>query len=214
MCSSKITKENILQTITACGECDLLIKNNELPHGKKMVCPRCDHVIYKSKKNSVDRSLALALAGLILIVPAYVLPIFRLEVLGIQHSANMFTGVMALFKNDMWVLSIVVLLASMLVPLIKLLLIAYITIGIKLNCRFRNLAKSLRWFQHLDEWGMLEVYTLGIIVAYTKLISLADVIPQSGLYCFVAVLLIVASISTVMDKNYFWKVIEEQKNDI
>ena len=59
---------------------------------------------------------------------------------------------------------------------------------------------------------MLEVYTLGIIVAYTKLVSLAHVIPELGLYCFILVLIIVTVIHSIMDTEAFWELIEVQQS--
>jgi paraquat-inducible protein A len=61
--------------------------------------------------------------------------------------------------------------------------------------------------------GMLEVYALGIIVAYVKLIDLANVIPELGLYCFVGMLFIATFISITMDEEKFWELIEEQQRD-
>lgn len=208
---STINTQNFLSSVTACGGCDLLLKKEAAPYGKKACCPRCGHVLSKSKKNSVDRSLALAIAGLALFIPANVLPILQLHTLGIENDATMLSGVIALFQNDFWILSIVVLLASIIIPLFKLLFVLYITVGLKLNRSLPRLADYMRWYRHIEEWGMLEVYALGIIVAYVKLIDLADIIPEPGLYCFIGVLLISSFISIAMDEEKFWELIEEQQ---
>lgn len=208
---STINTQNFLSSVTACGGCDLLLKKEAAPYGKKACCPRCGHVLSKSKKNSVDRSLALAIAGLALFIPANVLPILQLHTLGIENDATMLSGVIALFQNDFWILSIVVLLASIIIPIFKLLFVLYITVGLKLNRSLPRLADYMRWYRHIEEWGMLEVYALGIIVAYVKLIDLADIIPEPGLYCFIGVLLISSFISIAMDEEKFWELIEEQQ---
>ncbi len=206
------SKSEPLRSLTACGDCDLLLEDIAVSPGNNLRCPRCGHVLHRCKKDSVDRSLGLALAGLILFVPANLLPMLRLEVLGIEHSATMMTGVIALFENGMWALAIVVLLASIVVPLVKLLLVSYLTLSFKLKRNFPLLATCFRWFLHLDEWGMLEVYTLGIIVAYVKLVGMAQVLPELGLYSFMSVLFIVSFISSVMDERKFWQLIEARQN--
>ena len=210
---STISTQNILGSVTACGGCDLLLKKETAPYGKKACCPRCGHVLSRSKKNSVDRSLSLAIAGLILFIPANMLPILQLQTLGIENDATMLSGVVALFQNGFWILSVVVLLASIIVPLFKLLFVLYVTVGLKLNRSLPRLADCLRWYRHIEEWGMLEVYALGIIVAYVKLIDLANVIPELGLYCFVGMLLIATFISIAMDEEKLWELIEEQQRD-
>lgn len=196
----------------ACGDCDMVQLKKDFAPESKISCPRCAKTLRLPKKNSIDRCLALAITALILFVPAISLPLLDLQVLGITHSANMLTGVITLFENGMWTLAIVVLLFSIVAPLTKLLLVLCITMFLRLRRASSTTAVCLRWYHHLDEWGMLEVYTLGIIVAYTKLVSLAHVIPELGLYCFIAVLLIVSVIHTVMDAERFWELIEAQKN--
>ncbi|MEE8287887.1 MAG: paraquat-inducible protein A [Nitrosomonadaceae bacterium] len=205
--------QNMLSSVTACGGCDLLLKKEAAPYGKKACCPRCGHVLSNPKKNTVERSLALAIAGLALFIPANTLSILQLDTLGIAHGSTMLSGVVALFQNKMWILSIVVLLASIIIPLSKLLLVFYVTLGLKLNRSLPKLANCMRWYQHIEEWGMLEVYALGIIVAYVKLIDLANVIPELGLYCFVGMLLIATFISIAMDEEKLWELIEEQQRD-
>ena len=109
---STINTQNLLSSVTACGGCDLLLKKEAAPYGKKACCPRCGHVLSNPKKNTVERSLALAIAGLALFIPANTLSILQLDTLGIAHGSTMLSGVVALFQNKMWILSIVVLLAS------------------------------------------------------------------------------------------------------
>ncbi len=198
--------------ILACGDCDLIQRKQDFATGSKISCPRCANTLRHPKTNSVNRCLALAITALILFIPAITLPLLELRVVGIAHSANMLTGVIALFRNHMWTLSIVVLVFSIVVPLTKLLLVLYITASLKLKRASSTTAVCLRWYHHLNEWGMLEVYTLGIIVAYTKLVSLAHVIPELGLHCFILVLLIVTVIHSIMDTEAFWELIEVQQS--
>jgi paraquat-inducible protein A len=157
---STINTQNILSSVTACGGCDLLLKRETAPYGKKACCPRCGHVLSNPKKNTVDRSLALAIAGLALFIPANTLSILQLDTLGIAHGSTMLSGVVALFQNKMWILSIVVLLASIIIPLSKLLFVLYVTVGLKLNRSLPKLANCMRWYQHIEEWECLRCMPL------------------------------------------------------
>jgi paraquat-inducible protein A len=63
----------------------------------------------------------------------------------------------------------------------------------------------MRWIQHLDEWVMLEVYMLGIIVACVKLMSIAQLKFGLGLYAFVALLIVTRLLASNLDKALFWQ---------
>jgi paraquat-inducible protein A len=66
----------------------------------------------------------------------------------------------------------------------------------------------MRWLQHFDEWAMLEVYTLGIIVACVKLSSMADLRFGMGLYAFVGLLLVTVTLTASLDRALFWRRID------
>ena len=72
----------------------------------------------------------------------------------------------------------------------------------------RHLAQWMRWLQHLDEWAMLEVYTLGIIVACVKLSSMADLRFGIGLYAFIGLLLVAVASAGSLDSALFWRRID------
>ncbi len=67
----------------------------------------------------------------------------------------------------------------------------------------------MRWLQHIDEWAMLEVYTLGIIVACVKLASMAQLKFGFGLYAFVGLLIVNGMLTNSLDNYLFWRRIEQ-----
>jgi paraquat-inducible protein A len=68
---------------------------------------------------------------------------------------------------------------------------------------------AFRYYHYLDEWGMLEVYMLGVLVAVVKLSGMASVLPGIGLYCFIALLLVTTLMSSLLDEEGFWTRIEQ-----
>jgi len=115
---------------------------------------------------------------------------------------------MALYAEHMWAVAALVFLSSMLFPLVNILLTLAISAHLYLNRPNRNLAQWMRWLQHLDEWAMLEVYTLGIIVACVKLSSMADLRFGMGLYAFVGLLLVAVTLAGSLDSALFWRRID------
>ncbi|MDD5581147.1 MAG: paraquat-inducible protein A [Methylobacter sp.] len=200
--------------LEACAECDLLL-NPALPEmGEKAHCPRCGNLLQRPRKQSIERTFALSIAGLILIFPANLLPLVGIKILGNTKDGNLWSGVAALFQENMWGVAILVFLASILFPLLNIILSLLISAHLYFNKPNAHLARWMRWLQHLDEWAMLEVYTLGIIVACVKLASIAELKFDFGLYAFIALLIITGMLSSSLDEYLFWKQIGELRQKV
>lgn len=196
--------------LDACPECDLLLNVSKLPSiGEKAQCPRCGSVLQRPRKHSIERTFTLSLAGLILIFPANLLPIVGIKVMGNTTNGTIWSGVSSLFAEDMWAVAILVFLASMFFPLLNIVLSLLISGHLYYQKANPHLPGWLRWLQHLDEWAMLEVYTLGIIVACVKLASMAELKFGFGLYAFIALLIVNGMLASSLDKQLFWRSIAQ-----
>ena len=194
----------------ACHDCDLLIEREDVPFGFKASCPRCGQALYQKKRNSVERSFALAITGLLLFVPANLLPVMSLQILGLQQSTTIYQGALAIFEAGFYWTASLVFIASIVVPLVKLLLMLFVSGSLYMDKYTPLLPHAFRYYHYLDEWGMLEVYMLGILVSVVKLKGMATVIPDTGLLCFVGLLLVTTLLSTVTDEKDFWESIEHR----
>jgi paraquat-inducible protein A len=195
--------------LEACPECDALLKPAAaLDAGDKAHCPRCGFLLQRAQKNSIERSLVLSITGLLLFIPANSLPLLGIKFLGNTKEGILFSGVTALYAENMWAVATLVFLSSILFPLVNILLSLAISAHLYLNRPNRYLTHWMRWLQHLDEWAMLEVYTLGIIVACVKLSSMADLRFGMGLYAFVGLLLVTVTLAASLDRALFWRRID------
>ncbi|RLA20899.1 MAG: paraquat-inducible protein A [Gammaproteobacteria bacterium] len=201
-----------IEEMVACHECDLLVKKRPVAYGEKGCCPRCGNKLYEPKKDSVSRCMAMAMSGLILIIPANFLPLVTMELLGRTEEDTLISGVLALYREDYWFVALIVFMAGSFVPFLKLLLMLFVTICLKMNLRPRSLPWLFRFYHEVDTWGMLEVYLLAILIAAVKLLDLAEILPGVGLYCFVGLLLTTILLSVNLDEAQFWKMIEDDKN--
>ena len=197
--------------LEACPHCDLLLQATQVSIGVKAQCPRCGCLLYRPRQHSIERTLALALTGLILILPANLLPLVGIKILGNVKDCTLWSGVTTLYAEGMWGVAVLVFLASMLFPLIKVLFAFLVSWHLYWQ-RFRpSLLLWMRVLQHMEEWAMLEVYTLGIIVACVKLSSMSELRFGFGLYAFVALLLVAVMLSSSLDEHLFWRKIAELK---
>lgn len=198
--------------LDACAECDLLLNPARPTVGDKARCPRCGHLLQRPRKQSIERTFALSAAGLILIPPANLLPLVGIKVLGNSRDGTIWSGVVTLYQEGMWAVAILVFLSSILFPLINIVLSFLVSGHLHFQKSNRYLSRWMRWLQHLEEWAMLEVYTLGIIVACVKLASMAELKFGFGLYAFVTLLIVNAMLASSLDQYLFWRRIEQLRH--
>ncbi|WP_434579763.1 paraquat-inducible protein A [Pseudomonas sp. Z5-35] len=194
-----------LSDLVACHECDLLMRKPRLAYGEKAECPRCGYELYAHRHNVVERSLALVIAALLLFVPANFLPIMQLNLLGQSSEDTVWSGVVGLFDTGMQGVSVVVFLCSMAIPLLKLLCQLIVLLTIRWNIGRSYGLLLYRIYHHLRDWGMLEVYLMGVLVAIVKLADMAAVTVGLGLVCFVSLLLVQVWLEVVMSPHQVWQ---------
>ncbi len=194
-----------LDELVACHECDLLMRKPELARGEKAQCPRCGYELYAHRHNVVERSLALVLAALLLYVPANFLPIMQLNLLGQSSQDTVWTGVVGLFDTGMQGVAVVVFLCSMGIPLLKLLCQLAVLLGICWNIGRSYGLLFYRIYHPLKDWGMLEVYLMGVLVAIVKLADMATITVGLGLACFVSLLMVQILLEVVMSPHQIWE---------
>ncbi|MGH8385243.1 MAG: paraquat-inducible protein A [Pseudomonas sp.] len=194
-----------LDNLVACHECDLLMRKPVLAHGEKALCPRCGYELYANRYNVVQRSLALVIAALLLFIPANFLPIMQLNLLGQSSTDTVWSGVVALFDTGMQSVSAIVFLCSMGIPLLKLLCQLAVLLSIRFDVGRSYGLLLYRIYHHIREWGMLEVYFMGVLVAIVKLADMAAITVGLGLVCFIGLLLIQVWLEVVMSPHQIWQ---------
>ncbi|MEH6348998.1 paraquat-inducible protein A [Pseudomonas sp. 3JA] len=194
-----------LSDLVACHECDLLMRKPRLAHGEKAECLRCGYELYAHRHNVVERSLALVIAALLLYVPANFLPIMELNLLGQSSQDTVWSGVVGLFDTGMQGIAAVVFLCSMGIPLLKLLCQLVVLLSIRLDFGRSYGLLLYRIYHHLRDWGMLEVYLMGVLVAIVKLADMAAITVGIGLVCFISLLLVQVWLEVVMSPHQIWQ---------
>ncbi len=189
----------------ACHECDLLHRIDPLPAGTTACCSRCGAVLYRPKVNSLERSMAFAVAGLILFVIANTYPFLGFKLDTQIRETTLTTGVIELYHQGMWELASLVLLTCVLAPLTELLGMLYILIPLRHNRIPWKLPQTMRFLMFLKPWGMTEVFMLGILVSVVKLAKMATIVPGTALFAFLALIFILAAMTASFDAHLIWE---------
>lgn len=190
----------------ACATCGLLQRVRPLEPGTVAECGRCGGVVAERKSGSLARTAALSLAALILYVPANVYPILRMNLHGAYSENTVWDGCVALFRSDQWFPALVVFLASIVIPLFKLLglffLVATARFGSGIARRRRTWIH--RFIEVIGPWALLDVFLLAVLVALVKLEQLATILPGPGLVAFTAVVVLTILASASYDPRLIW----------
>ena len=196
--------------LLACHECDLLNRIPPLPRRAAARCVRCGAVLLRSKPDSVDRTLAFTLAGLVLFVVACTFPFLAMKNAGIVQETGLFTGIYNLYRQKMPAIATLVLLTCVLVPLAQMLGLLYIMIPLKRNRPARYTARVFRLYLHLQPWGMMEVFLLGILVSLVKLEKMATIVPGLAVIAFSILIFVLAAAFTALDPHLVWERLEKK----
>src|SRR5271169_1031649 len=113
--------------LIACHECDMLQREVPLPEGGVASCGRCGAELYRSHPHSLERTLALTAAGVMLFLIANSFPILGLKLQGQVIQTSLFHTVQTLWNDgDMKTVAVLVFVTTMLMPALELLALTYL----------------------------------------------------------------------------------------
>jgi paraquat-inducible protein A len=168
-------------------------------------CCRCGALLAKPKHDSLERTLVLAITGLILLVMANSFPFLGFKLHGqVQHTL-LLTGIRQFYTSGMPWLALLVLFTSVIAPLAQLLALIYILLPLKFQRRSPGMFHVFRWMQQLQPWSMMEVFMVGILVSMVKLAKTAQILPDVALFCFMALIFVLAACLASLDPHMVWE---------
>lgn len=190
--------------LVACHECDTLHRLPALRPGRTLRCGTCNAVLLDYPKGGLDRPIALYLAAAILFVFANVFPFLTLDIEGREEMTTLLGASIALYNFGMGELAVVVLITSVLGPALVIASCLYVLLGVRLRLQLPGLRTTLSWVSHLEPWGMLDVFMLGVLVSFVKLAGMATMHIGLSLYAFVALIFVYAAASAALEPQLLW----------
>ncbi|RJP91485.1 MAG: paraquat-inducible membrane protein A [Desulfobacteraceae bacterium] len=197
--------------LLSCPSCHLLTRK-PAAHGRRfsVVCPRCGERLFERKPNSMARTWALVIAAFIFYIPANVLPIMKVTSLGKVQSDTILSGVIYFIKTGLWPIALVIFVASVFVPLLKLFILVYLLISLHVRSKWRprDRTRLYRITEIIGRWSMVDIYVVTLMVALVKLGALADIEAAPGAIHFAAVVVITIFAAMSFDPRLIWDKME------
>lgn len=194
----------------ACPDCDFLMHKTLPGKGNKTICPRCSHILMHNCSNSIVRSLAISLAGLFLYIPAISLPLLTFSVLGMHESGNILQTIQVFLHRGYILVAIAVFLFAVLFPLIRLLSLAITSVSLLTGYSSRITGSLFKLSILLEEWAMVEVFLLGIMITIIKMYNTAKIEFNVGIYCFSGLVLCTILSCLATCRESFWTLWEQK----
>jgi len=186
-----------------CGTCGLLSRASAAPAA---ACPRCHARLAFRKPASIAHCWAYLVAAMALYVPANTLPIMYTSSLFGSSEDTIMSGVLFLWDSGSWYLALIVFLASIVVPLGKIIALAALLLSVQLGWRWRRIERTrlYRLIETIGRWSMLDIFVVALLVALVQLTALAAVRAGPAAPAFGAVVVLTMAAAQSFDPRLIW----------
>ncbi len=191
------------QGLTGCPTCGLVNRLDADGHGQ---CGRCGEPLHTRLPHSLQRTWALLAAATILYIPANVYPIMTTTSLGHTAPSTIVGGVVELIQMGSWPVAAVIFVASVIVPVGKLVALAWLCLVVKrsneLNATSRT--RLYRLTEFIGRWSMVDVFVVAILVALIRAGALMSITPGPAALAFGAVVVLTMLAAMTFDPRLIW----------
>ncbi|MCC7327034.1 MAG: paraquat-inducible protein A [Burkholderiales bacterium] len=196
--------------ILCCPGCTLLTR--PAARGVPGYCPRCGARLEWRRAHAIQRTWALLIAAAILYVPANLLPVLTTNTLTSSTSDTILSGVLLLYDTGSWPLALIVLVASVLIPMGKILALSYVLVSVQRGSVDGNRQRTrlYRTIEFIGRWSMLDVFVDTFVVALVQLSPLMSVDPGPGVVYFMAVVVLTMFAARSFDPRLIWDADDER----
>jgi paraquat-inducible protein A len=192
-----------------CHECGLLSKPADA-HMHEGVCPRCGAALHFRKPASFARTWAFVLSAIVLYIPANLLPVMDTSSLFGSQTDTIMSGVVYLWTSGSWPLAIIVFIASVAVPMLKILSLLFLVTTAQFRWRLlpHRRTSIYRVVELVGRWSMLDIYVITILVALVQFNALATIKAGAGAIAFGAVVVLTMFAAMSFDPRLIWDALE------
>ena len=211
----RIPVATLRDDLIVCEECDAVHRRSSVdgagndsddivPSGRHYECRRCGATLGLARHATFDLTLSMAMGGLVMLAIAHLNPILAIEIQGQTRSTTLWEAAWTLYDEGAWFMGILVLFTTLLNPLIEMGAVCYVLLPLRSGQQAPGFDVVLRAMQAVRPWVMVEVFMLGVLVAFVKLNGLASVIPGPGLWAFGGVMILAAAMASAFDHEHVW----------
>lgn len=199
--------------VLGCPVCGLVCR--AAPPDAEVECPRCGQALHARKPDSVARTWAFLLAAILVYIPANTLPIMRTYTLLEDRQDTIVSGVIALWAGGSWDLALIVFIASVVVPIAKIAVLAVLLLSVQFGWLTgrRRRTRLFRLVEWVGQWSMLDIFVVVLMVALVQFSTLARIDAGPGAAAFGTVVVMTMFAAHAFDARLIWDAAERPQSD-
>ena len=144
---------------------------------------------------------------LLLLIPANLLPFLTTSVLGVSRHSIMASSAKAMWTDGWPLLALMIGLFVVVLPLVRFTLLTAVLGCLRMGLRPNWLGRCFRWANQLQQWAMLDVFLVGLWVAYARLAGTISVEVGAGAQCFIAAAVLSLATRATLNQSHIWRLI-------
>lgn len=198
------------QGLCSCHVCNLVSRLEQ--ESGQAHCPRCGASLHFRKPGSVARCWALLISAYILYIPANLLTMMETGSLLKYRKDTIISGVVELWRTGSWGIAVVVFIASVTIPLLKLISLTLLLVSVQRRSirRPRQRTRLYRLVELVGRWSMLDIYVVALLAALVQLGNMATVKAGPAALAFGAVVVLTMFASMQFDPRLIWDPIQKE----
>jgi paraquat-inducible protein A len=193
-------------SLVVCGQCGLVHRWQPLPEASQARCTRCDAVLGRTHRLSIQGILALTVAAGAVFLVAVNTPLMSLSLRGGAETATLPQAIAIAWREDQQLVAILAGITALLAPAAFIALRLYVLVPLAARRKPPGFAWCVRALHQAARWNMVEVFTIGVLLSLVRLAGLADTTPGPGLFALGALTVLFASIESAGLKHLWWQV--------
>ena len=192
-------------TRVACPSCDLVFELSQLPEGATAKCSRCGHTLATVHPDAFQRVAALAAAALVALLIACAFPFLNFSRAGLENTMSLPQTVLSLWNNDMPGLAVLVAGFILLIPGAVCALVLATGVALAGGPSGPSLPRQVRLVFFLQQWSMVEVFFIGVLVSLVKIVKLATVVLGVAFWAYAGFAILFIAAMTRLDRFQCWQ---------
>ncbi len=190
----------------SCHDCGKLLQVKLLPNRSALCCPRCYASVHFRKPHSISKVWALVITAMILFIPANILPIMRVDFLGVVDYSTIMDGIIYFFHEKEYGIGLIILIASVLVPLFKIIgmLIILLTIKFKWRRGLRHKTAMFHFIEFIGRWSMLDVFVIALMSCLVDFGRISSTMAAPAVTYFSSVVICTMFAALTFDSRLLW----------
>jgi paraquat-inducible protein A len=193
----------------ACHDCGLVAADTG-SHGQR--CVRCGCKLHRRKPDSIMRTWAYLIAAAILYIPANLLPVLNTDSLYGNKDDTIISGVVYFWDTGAPELAVIIFVASIVVPMLKLAALSLLAWTAQRRSRWRPMQRTVlfRMVEFIGRWSMLDIFVITVSVALVRFDAMAMMTPRPGALAFCAVVVLTMFAALEFDPRLIWDPVKDK----